>query len=96
MAGNLSVKYFSPQTSTGIVRVPREHYRLVWTVLSLIKEVKGRPVVVRVVRVSGTIKKVEKEAIRRARGDVKRVSGAGGKAGVEVEIGDIEDDDMEE
>lgn len=97
VAGNLTLKYFSPQTSKGIVRVPRDHYRLVWTVLSLIKELKGKPVVIRVVRVGGTIKKVEREAVRRAKQDIARFGGAaGGKAGVLVEVEDIEDDDMED
>lgn len=97
VAGNISVKYFSPQTSKGIVRVSRDHYRLVWTVLTLMKELRGRPVVIRVVRVGGTIKKVEKEAIRRAKLDIVRFGGAaGGKTGTLVGIEDIEDDDMED
>lgn len=98
VTGNLSVKYFSPQTSTGIVRVSREHYRIVWTALTLMRELKGRPIVIRVVRVSGTIKKVEKEAIRRAKLDIRRVGSATtkGKAEMLVELGDIMDDDMED
>jgi ribonuclease P/MRP protein subunit POP5 len=92
VAGNLSVKYFSPATSTGIVRVSRDHYRLVWTALSFMNELKGVPVVIRVVRVSGTIKKVEQEAIRRARKEVKRVGGSL----VDVEDIVVEDDEMEE
>lgn len=97
VAGNLSVKYFSPQTSKGIVRVSRDHYRLVWTVLSLMKELKGKPIVIRVVRVGGTIKKVEKEAIRRAKLDIAKFGGAaGGKAGILMEVEDIEDDDMQD
>lgn len=96
VAGNLTVKYFSPQTSKGIVRVSRDHYRLVWTVLSLMKELKGKPIVIRVVKVGGTIKKVEKEAIRRAKLDIARFGGAaGGRAGI-LEVEDIEDDDMQD
>lgn len=51
---------------------------------------------IRVVRVSGTIKKVEKEAIRRAKLDIRRVGSATtkGKAEMLVELGDIMDDDM--
>lgn len=94
VASSLSVKYFSPQTSKGIVRVSRDHYRLVWTVLSLMKELRGRPIVIRVVRVGGTIRKVEMEAIRRAKLDTVRLGGAaGGKTGALVGIEDIEDDD---
>jgi len=67
------VKYFSPTTSTGILRCPREHHRLVWAALTLIKEILGKPVVIRVVRVSGTIKKAEQEGIRRAKDEIRLV-----------------------
>ncbi|KAK4662949.1 RNA-binding protein pop5 [Podospora pseudopauciseta] len=67
---NLQVKYFSPATSTFILRVSRDHYRLVWAALSFMQSCpmkNGRPCIYRVVRVSGTMRKVEKETIRRAR-----------------------------
>ncbi|KAF8477590.1 ribonuclease P/MRP protein subunit [Kalaharituber pfeilii] len=67
------LKYFSPQTSTGIIRVSRDHHRLVWCALTLIKEILGKPVVIRVVRVSGTIKKAELEGIKRAKEEIRRV-----------------------
>lgn len=68
----LAVKYLSNATSTCILQCSREHYRLVWAALTMIDRVPtkggpGKPCVVRVVRVSGTIKKVEQEAVRRAR-----------------------------
>lgn len=66
------VKYLSNATSTCILQCSREHYRLVWAALTMMKHVPtkqgpGLPCIFRVVRVSGTIKKVEEEAIRRAR-----------------------------
>jgi ribonuclease P/MRP protein subunit POP5 len=64
------VKYLSPTTSTFILRVSRDHYRIAWAALSLMTSVPvkdGKNCVFRVVRVSGTIKKAEEEAIRRAR-----------------------------
>ncbi|KAM3424043.1 hypothetical protein BST61_g11406 [Cercospora zeina] len=70
IAGSLQIKYCSSATSTAIVRVAREHYRLVWAALSFVTKLPkplDQPCVVQVVRVSGTIKKVEEEAIRRAR-----------------------------
>lgn len=67
------MKYFSPATSTGIVRVGREQYRLVWAALTMIKEIRGRPCVIRVVHVSGTIKKAELVAVGRAGDDVDQV-----------------------
>ena len=69
-AKNFIVKYLSPATSTFILRVSRAHYRLVWATLSLMNNVPvkdGKNCVFRVVRVSGTIRKAEEEAIRTAR-----------------------------
>lgn len=67
-----TVKYLSNATSTCILQCSREHYRLVWAALTMMKHVPtkqgvGLPCIFRVVRVSGTIKKVEEEAIRRAK-----------------------------
>ncbi|WPH04775.1 Hypothetical protein R9X50_00767000 [Acrodontium crateriforme] len=77
-AGSLQVKYFSPATSTAIIRVAREHYRLVWAVLTYLSFLP-RPVerrcVMRIVRVSGTMRKAEEEAIRRARVAIQRATG---------------------
>jgi ribonuclease P/MRP protein subunit POP5 len=64
------VKYLSPATSTFILRVARAHYRIAWAALSFMNTVpikNGKSCVFRVVRVSGTIKKAEEEAIQRAR-----------------------------
>lgn len=64
------VKYLSPATSTFILRVSRAYYRLVWAALSFMDRVpvrEGRPCIYRVVRVSGTIRKVEEDAVRRAK-----------------------------
>ncbi|KAF2672267.1 hypothetical protein BT63DRAFT_363267, partial [Microthyrium microscopicum] len=65
---SLQVKYFSQATSTAIVRVHREHFRLVWAAVTMITKLPksfDTPCVLQVVRVSGTIKKAEEEAIRR-------------------------------
>ncbi|KAE8356342.1 Rpp14/Pop5 family-domain-containing protein [Aspergillus coremiiformis] len=89
-AGGVSVKYLSPATSTAIIRCPRASYRLVWmalTYMSCVPEIEGsrskwsdvamtRPCVFRVVRVSGTMRKAEEEAIRRARREIVRLRGA--------------------
>lgn len=89
-AASLKVVYFSPATSTIILRVPRNHHQIVWAALTHITElpspgppmrgnrpdrnaisnVAGRPCVVQVIRVSGTIRKAEEELIRRARRDI--------------------------
>jgi len=70
----LKILYFSPATSTVILRCPRPHFRMVWAALTFMTEMPaarkggpGTPCVVQVVRVSGTIRKSEEELLRRAR-----------------------------
>ncbi|KAF7553968.1 hypothetical protein G7046_g6936 [Stylonectria norvegica] len=70
MGGNLSVKYLSLATSTFILRCSRAHYQMLWATLTFMDRVPmkdGRPCIFRVVRVSGTIRKAEEEAIRQAK-----------------------------
>ncbi|KAJ9405497.1 hypothetical protein DTO045G8_6714 [Paecilomyces variotii] len=78
------VKYLSPATSTAIIRCPRASFRLVWAALTYISSIPAsnrrsgpgsgaRSCVFRVVRVSGTMRKAEEEAIRRARREVVRM-----------------------
>lgn len=64
VSSTLAVKYFSPLTSKGIVRVGREHFRLVWAALTYINKIDKTGVIIRVIRVSGTIKKCELAAIK--------------------------------
>lgn len=77
-----AVNYFSPATSTAIIRCPRDHYELVWAALTFVTKLPRAdvPVVCRVVRVSATIKKAEEEVIRRSRAVVKRARAGEGKA----------------
>ncbi|QYS93976.1 Ribonuclease P [Trichoderma simmonsii] len=70
LEGNLSVKYLSLATSTFILRCNRAHYQLLWSALTFMDRVPvkdGRPCIFRVVRVSGTIRKIEEIAVERAR-----------------------------
>ena len=74
-----TVKYLSTATSTAIVRCSRAHFRIVWSALAFMtqlprtsKQDSPQPCVMQVVRVSGTIKKAEEEAIRRARAAMLR------------------------
>ncbi|KJZ78029.1 hypothetical protein HIM_02666 [Hirsutella minnesotensis 3608] len=70
LEGHLSIKYLSLATSTFIIRCARAHYQMLWAGLSLMDHVPvrdGRPCIFRVVRVSGTMRKAEEEAIRQAR-----------------------------
>ncbi|EXJ84339.1 hypothetical protein A1O3_05006 [Capronia epimyces CBS 606.96] len=111
----LKVVYFSPSTSTCILRVTRPYFRLVWASLTYMDSIPGpsphkggskgyKPnsntdtksnpnsnsnansntntndgvrCVVRVVRVSGTIRKSEEEVLRRARAQIVRAKREG-------------------
>ncbi|KAH9882060.1 hypothetical protein J1614_001232 [Plenodomus biglobosus] len=77
ISAGLKVNYFSPSTSTAILRCPRDHYTMVWAALTFTTHLPTKPletpVVVRVLRVSGTIKKAEQEVIRRSKLFVQRV-----------------------
>lgn len=77
----LTIKYFSPATSTAIIRVARNHYRLVWAALTFTTRLPhpvNQDCVVQVVRVSGTIRKAEEEAIRRAKQAILQARRAAG------------------
>lgn len=65
VASTIAVKYFSQRTSTGIVRVTRPHFRMIWSTLSDIRQLNGRNCIITVKRVSGTIKKCQLAAIGR-------------------------------
>ncbi|KAJ5792587.1 uncharacterized protein N7503_008565 [Penicillium pulvis] len=124
-AGGINVKYLSPATSTAILRCPRASFRLVWSALTYMSHVpstngdasqkrpnggRERGCVFRVLRVSGTMKKAEEEAIRRARREIVRirgveekgvlgdlVSGVGGGKEVAMQgVMDVSDDEMED
>ncbi|KAJ5541042.1 hypothetical protein N7494_006118 [Penicillium frequentans] len=124
-AGGINVKYLSPATSTAILRCPRASFRLVWSALTYMSHVpstngdasqkrpnggRERGCVFRVLRVSGTMKKAEEEAIRRARKEIVRIRGVeekgvlgdlvsgvgGGKDLVMQSVVDVSDDEMED
>ncbi|KAJ5770145.1 uncharacterized protein N7511_002196 [Penicillium nucicola] len=107
-ASGLNIKYLSPATSTAIIRCPRPSYRLVWSALTYMSGVpetnangdgqrrtgtgRERGCVFRVIRVSGTMRKAEEEAIRRARREIVRVKDAeerGVLGGLVGGVGDV-------
>ena len=73
VSSSLSIRYFSAATSTGIVRISRDHYRMVWAALTFIRELAGRECVITVKRVSGTVKKAEEEILRRDKHVLKSI-----------------------
>lgn len=89
---SLKIVYFSPATSTVIVRCPRQHFRLIWAALTYMTTIPGSrrgetiPCVLQVSRVSGTIRKSEEELMRRSKRDIVRAkeweASAGDTSGV--------------
>ncbi|KAJ6107458.1 hypothetical protein N7523_008781, partial [Penicillium sp. IBT 18751x] len=90
LAKMIREEYLSPATSTAIIRVPRAAFRLVWSALTYMTHVpatggdarvrrpnggRERAYVLRVLRVAGTMRKAEEEAISRAKREIVRVRG---------------------
>lgn len=71
IASTISIKYFSNATSTGILRVGRDHFRLAWGALSYISHIGDHRVVINITRVSGTIKKCEQAAIKKNKHSIR-------------------------
>lgn len=63
IASSFKVVYHSPLTTLTIIRVARQHYRLLWGAITMLRSVDGVAVLPRVVAVSGTIKKLQSAAI---------------------------------
>ncbi|KAI9136042.1 hypothetical protein BKA69DRAFT_251434 [Paraphysoderma sedebokerense] len=61
---SVQVKYYSPHTNVAIVRVDRDYFRALWSAINFITDVDGRECAVQVVWVGGTIKQIQKAAIR--------------------------------
>mmetsp|Transcript_26598 Transcript_26598/g.44536 ORF Transcript_26598/g.44536 Transcript_26598/m.44536 type:complete len:146 (+) Transcript_26598:255-692(+) len=53
--GSLQVKYMSPLTNTCVVRCSRDYHQQVWCAITLITEINKRPVLLRLLKLSGTI-----------------------------------------
>ncbi|KAF2742268.1 hypothetical protein M011DRAFT_412978 [Sporormia fimetaria CBS 119925] len=72
---SLKINYHSTATSTSIIRCPQAHFEIVWAALTFMTKLPKPidvPVVVKAVRVSGTIRKAEEEVIRRAKELIRR------------------------
>ncbi|RKP06510.1 Rpp14/Pop5 family-domain-containing protein [Thamnocephalis sphaerospora] len=70
----LQVKYFNPLTGLGIIRAPRDHFRLVWAALTFMRKVHNRPCVIRVIHTSGTIRSAQSRAIAYDRDQLLRLA----------------------
>jgi len=106
LVSGLKVVYLSPATGMAIVRCPRKGYRLIWAGCTFIGELPGPSktaggtndgardsggCVIRVMRVSGTIRKAEEEVIRSSRRDIVRmrelVEHGGAASGIQSLLG---------
>lgn len=59
---NLQVKYMNNVTNLLIIRVGKENYKLIWSIIGLINNIDGIKMRMRILGLSGTIKKCEKKA----------------------------------
>ncbi|KAJ8088223.1 RNA-binding protein pop5 [Marasmius tenuissimus] len=64
---SLTVKYFSPTTHICIVRVARDHHKIAWGAVTMLKSIEGVRVLPNVIHVSGTIKHAQLAAIEHNR-----------------------------
>ncbi|RKP20429.1 hypothetical protein ROZALSC1DRAFT_12723 [Rozella allomycis CSF55] len=63
LSSSLSSKYFNPYTLMGLIRAPREFFRLAWFGLSMLSSIYGRTCSIRVIHVGGTIRSCQKELL---------------------------------
>jgi len=69
----LVVKYYSPVTNICIIRTPRDHHRIAWGAVTLMTSLEGVRYIPRVIKVSGTIKKVQLAAIQHDHEEISRI-----------------------
>ncbi|KAL0577103.1 RNA-binding protein pop5 [Marasmius crinis-equi] len=73
---SLTVKYFSPTTHICIVRVARDHHKIAWGAVTMLKSIEGVGILPNVIHVSGpdlgTIKHAQLAAIEHNRVVVAR------------------------
>lgn len=59
----LGLRFYNPTTGLGILRVGRGQERIVQAALTMIREIGGLPVLVRIRHVSGTVAKSQEHAL---------------------------------
>ncbi|KAI9230974.1 MAG: Rpp14/Pop5 family-domain-containing protein [Piptocephalis tieghemiana] len=72
--GQLLARYFSPHTGIGILRAPRDHFRMVWAAITFMEKIKERPCAIRVLHCSGTVKKSQLYVINHQRNTLLHLS----------------------
>jgi len=56
------VKYFNPETNIAIIRIARDHFRLLWAAITYVVSFGSRDGMMRVVHVGGSIRSCQKHA----------------------------------
>jgi ribonuclease P/MRP protein subunit POP5 len=59
----LTIKYYSPFTKLGILKVSRDFYTRVWQAMTFVSKINQNQAYIKVIHTSGTIKKLQKRAI---------------------------------
>ncbi|KAH3686519.1 hypothetical protein WICPIJ_002497 [Wickerhamomyces pijperi] len=97
-ASSMNVKYFSPRTSTGILRTARDNFELIIGTLMMIRSVQGKNCIVNVIHVSGTIKMCQDFLIAKNKKLMKLMDGEEDDALMEMdtEVGKLQEDEDEE
>ena len=72
--GSTTVKYWNPTAGLAVVRCGRDVYRNVWASMTLLREVKGRYVAVRVRHCASTLRSSQRAAIERTEHRYARVA----------------------
>jgi ribonuclease P/MRP protein subunit POP5 len=60
---HISIKYFNPETKICIIRCSRDHYRLVWASLTMIKKVNNHKAFFTVLHVGGKLPNLQEKKI---------------------------------
>lgn len=81
--GSLSLKYWNAVTGLAVVRCGRDIHREVWATMTLMREVKGRSVVVRVLHNGSTLRSSQRSALARSEEAFARLAARGAMPGGE-------------
>ena len=78
---SVAVKYWDPATGLGVVRCGRDVHREVWCCMTLLRDVKGRSVTVRVLHNGGTLRSSQAAALRHSEEAYERMEKNGAVRG---------------
>mgnify|MGYP001224471313 FL=1 len=75
--GSVNVKYWNPVCGIAVVRVGRDIYRKLWASMTLLREIKGRSVAVRVLHVGSTLRSSQNASIERIESKYEKLTRRG-------------------